>query len=82
MLLGPEDALQIQAGDTDSGQGAAPASPELAEAVAAVAVTGNFMFDAASHPDFLGSVLGTGIDRSKASCPTPIAGSTRDGGIA
>ena len=33
-------------------------------AVAAVNVSGNFLFDKASHPDFLGSVLGTGIERS------------------
>lgn len=26
-------------------------------------VRGNFMFDAATHRDFLGAVLGTGIDR-------------------
>lgn len=28
-----------------------------------VQVTGNFMFDAATHRDFLGAILGTGIDR-------------------
>jgi hypothetical protein len=28
-----------------------------------VQVKGNFMFDAASHRDFLGACLGTGIDR-------------------
>jgi RNA-binding protein YlmH len=28
-------------------------------------VSGNFMFDAASHGDFLGAVLGTGIAREK-----------------
>ena len=26
-------------------------------------VSGNFMFDAADHRDFLGAVLGTGIER-------------------
>jgi RNA-binding protein YlmH len=26
-------------------------------------VTGNFLFDAATHRDFLGAILGTGIDR-------------------
>ncbi len=26
---------------------------------------GNFMFDPATHPDFLGACLGTGVDRSK-----------------
>jgi photosystem II S4 domain protein len=34
------------------------------KAVAVVNVQGNFLFDKASHPDFLGSVLGTGIERS------------------
>lgn len=33
--------------------------------VAVLHVRGNFMFDAASHRDFLGACLGTGIDRSK-----------------
>jgi RNA-binding protein YlmH len=36
-----------------------------AGAVAAVRVQGNFMFDAATHRDFLGAILGTGIDRCK-----------------
>jgi len=33
--------------------------------VTALAIAGNFLFDAASHRDFLGSVLGTGIVREK-----------------
>lgn len=33
--------------------------------VAALSVTGNFMFDKATHRDFLGSLLGTGIERSR-----------------
>ena len=33
--------------------------------VAALSVRGNFMFDAATHRDFLGACLGTGVDRSK-----------------
>ena len=33
--------------------------------VAAVRVQGNFMFDPATHRDFLGAILGTGIERSK-----------------
>lgn len=36
-----------------------------AEVVAACSVQGNFMFDPATHRDFLGSVLGTGISRDK-----------------
>lgn len=28
-------------------------------------VQGNFMFDPATHRDFLGAILGTGIERSK-----------------
>jgi RNA-binding protein YlmH len=28
-------------------------------------IEGNFMFDPATHRDFLGAVLGTGIDRKK-----------------
>lgn len=35
------------------------------EGVAALRVQGNFMFDAATHRDFLGAILGTGIERSK-----------------
>lgn len=34
------------------------------ETVSAVSVKGNFLFDPAAHPDFLGACLGTGIDRS------------------
>ena len=33
--------------------------------MAALRVQGNFMFDAATHRDFLGAILGTGIERSK-----------------
>lgn len=33
--------------------------------VAALRVKGRFAFDAATHRDFLGACLGTGIDRSK-----------------
>lgn len=33
--------------------------------VNAVLVKGNFMFDSATHRDFLGACLGTGIERSK-----------------
>ncbi len=33
--------------------------------VSAVLVKGNFIFDSATHRDFLGACLGTGIERSK-----------------
>ncbi|KAL6757693.1 hypothetical protein V8C86DRAFT_2616727 [Haematococcus lacustris] len=39
--------------------------PEGAGGVAAIQVRGNFMFDAAKHPDFLGAVLGTGVQRER-----------------
>ncbi len=41
---------------------------DLTEAggVAALNVKGNFIFDAATHRDFLGALLGTGIEREKA----------------
>lgn len=38
-------------------------NPVALDLVQAVQVTGNFMFDAATHRDFLGACLGTGIDR-------------------
>lgn len=63
MLVGPVDLLPPAPDpDDDAGFEAAPA---LAEAVSALEVAGNFMFDAATHRDFLGAVLGTGIERSK-----------------
>ena len=34
-------------------------------AVHAIKVKGNFMFDAANHRDFLGACMGCGIERSK-----------------
>ncbi len=33
--------------------------------VAALEIAGNFLFDPATHRDFLGAILGTGIERSK-----------------
>jgi photosystem II S4 domain protein len=33
--------------------------------VKALAIAGNFLFDSASHPDFLGAILGTGLVRDK-----------------
>lgn len=35
----------------------------LDDVIAVVQVKGNFMFDKATHPDFLGACLGTGIER-------------------
>ena len=35
----------------------------VSSGIVAMEVKGNFMFDKASHPDFLGAVLGTGIER-------------------
>ena len=36
-----------------------------AAGVSAVFVKGNFIFDSATHRDFLGACLGTGIERSR-----------------
>eukprot|EP00879_Flechtneria_rotunda_P010089 GHRR01010547.1.p1 GENE.GHRR01010547.1~~GHRR01010547.1.p1 ORF type:complete len:324 (+),score=44.55 GHRR01010547.1:145-1116(+) len=38
---------------------------QLTEAVAALNCRGNFMFDPASHKDFLGAILGTGVVRER-----------------
>ncbi|KAK9903953.1 hypothetical protein WJX75_001198 [Coccomyxa subellipsoidea] len=54
IVLGQEDIIE-----------ALKADPQQAEGVAALRVQGNFMFDAATHRDFLGAILGTGIERSK-----------------
>lgn len=62
MLVGPADLLPAAPDPDDAGFQAAAA---LVEAVSALEVAGNFMFDAATHRDFLGAVLGTGIERSK-----------------
>ncbi|MEW5304017.1 MAG: hypothetical protein WDW36_006655 [Sanguina aurantia] len=40
-------------------------NPSELESVVALEVKGNFMFDPAAHPDFLGAILGTGIVRDK-----------------
>jgi photosystem II S4 domain protein len=39
-----------------------PLTPEEVP-IAALSIRGNFLFDPASHPDFLGAILGTGIVR-------------------
>jgi RNA-binding protein YlmH len=36
-----------------------------AELLALASIEGNFMFDPATHRDFLGAVLNTGVDRRK-----------------
>ncbi|AFY71663.1 photosystem II S4 domain protein [Thalassoporum mexicanum PCC 7367] len=41
-----------------------PLAPENVE-LAAIDVAGNFLFDAATHRDFLGACLGSGIERQK-----------------
>jgi photosystem II S4 domain protein len=41
-----------------------PIEPQSVE-LAAIDIAGNFLFDPASHRDFLGSILGTGIVRGK-----------------
>lgn len=41
-----------------------PLSAELVP-LAVVEIAGNFLFDPASHRDFLGAILGTGLDRDK-----------------
>eukprot|EP00775_Hariotina_reticulata_P014407 gene14407-14513_t len=38
---------------------------QLVDAVAALDVKGNFMFDPATHRDFLGAILGTGVVRDR-----------------
>jgi len=57
LSIGHKEA--IDAGVAEGGAAGFPG------AVAALSVSGNFMFDAASHGDFLGAVLGTGIAREK-----------------
>ncbi|KAG2451467.1 hypothetical protein HYH02_004065 [Chlamydomonas schloesseri] len=41
------------------------ADPQQLDGVVALQVKGNFMFDPAKHPDFLGAILGTGVVREK-----------------
>ena len=45
--------------------GAVREDPSQSIAVASLSVSGNFMFDPAKHPDFLGAILGTGVVRGK-----------------
>jgi RNA-binding protein YlmH len=46
-------------------QAARDVPSQLPDAVAALDCRGNFMFDAATHRDFLGAILGTGVVREK-----------------
>lgn len=55
IALGREDVL-LAAKDDPS---------QLADAIAALDCRGNFMFDPATHRDFLGAILGTGVVRDK-----------------
>jgi RNA-binding protein YlmH len=52
ILFGREDVMH-----------AAHSDPGALGLVTALQIKGNFMFDAATHRDFLGACLGTGIDR-------------------
>jgi hypothetical protein len=49
LVLGSRELLEPQLAD-----------PQQLEGVAALQLDGNFMFDPAAHPDFLGAILGTG----------------------
>lgn len=55
IALGREDVM-LAAKDDPS---------QLADAIAALDCRGNFMFDPATHRDFLGAILGTGVVREK-----------------
>lgn len=54
LTLGPEELTSIFLED-----------PGALANVAAIQVQGNFMFDKATHRDFLGAALGTGVDRAR-----------------
>jgi len=41
-----------------------PLEPDMVS-LAAIEITGNFLFDPATHRDFLGALLGTGLERQK-----------------
>lgn len=65
LLVGPDDRLPPEPDRMALPDPGNQLPALLSDAVTALSVTGNFMFDAATHRDFLGAVLGTGIDRSK-----------------
>jgi photosystem II S4 domain protein len=48
-----------------SGESSGEPSGESSVPLAALSIAGNFLFDTASHRDFLGSLLGTGLVRDK-----------------
>ncbi|PSC68957.1 photosystem II S4 domain [Micractinium conductrix] len=54
LALGREEAIEGLSAD-----------PSLLDGVAALQCKGNFLFDPATHRDFLGACLGTGIERDK-----------------
>mmetsp|Transcript_13770 Transcript_13770/g.37202 ORF Transcript_13770/g.37202 Transcript_13770/m.37202 type:complete len:303 (+) Transcript_13770:131-1039(+) len=54
LLLGREELMDVVQED-----------PAEASKVAALQLKGNFLFDPATHPDFLGAILGTGVVRGK-----------------
>ncbi|GAQ86162.1 hypothetical protein KFL_002740010, partial [Klebsormidium nitens] len=59
LSVGRPDVLELSgASEEELGRG-------YPGAVAALEVSGNFMFDSAAHPDFLGAILNTGVVRSK-----------------
>jgi hypothetical protein len=55
LVLGREDMVNAARNDVDA----------LSGVVAALDVAGNFMFDAATHRDFLGALIGTGVTRER-----------------
>ncbi|OSX79667.1 hypothetical protein BU14_0072s0025 [Porphyra umbilicalis] len=65
------DGVTAGGGGGGGGGGGAPGEPpqpllpDTDGAVAALEVRGAFLFDKATHRDFLGAVLGVGLDRSK-----------------
>ena len=61
------ERCRIAVGREEQLAGAAD-DPGQLDGVMAVQCKGNFMFDPATHRDFLGACLGTGIERSKARC--------------
>ncbi|KAL6778690.1 CPL15 [Auxenochlorella protothecoides x Auxenochlorella symbiontica] len=59
LLLGPRDMLDVWAGEPAGAPWPPPPPP-----IQILHVRGNFLFDPGRHADFLGAVLGTGIERS------------------
>lgn len=57
-----------EAGSSNASAPNDPSPSELAareDLITAIEIRGNFIFDPATHPDFLGAILGTGIQRGK-----------------